>query len=353
MAGRVNLPIRTKVIARWTVEYCRDGGMADANDSKSFEGNLMRVRVSLPALMKKKVLVLVGPTSSGKSALAVNLARTFNGEVISADSRQVYKGLDIGTGKVTKREMKGVPHHLLDVVSPKKMFTARDFVQRAARVIDDITARGKLPIVAGGTGFYIDALVGRIPLPNVDVNQKLRKQLEKKSVDELFSMLKKRDPRRAKTIDRYNKRRLVRALEIAYALGRVPRTAATPRYDALWIGIVPPPKVLEAKIRSRLLARMRRGMVAEATRLYRGGLSLKRMESFGLEYRALAEHLRGTLSRQAMIENLNRDIRRYAKRQLTYWKRNPEIRRFKSPAVTMERVVNKWIRSGGPTRNRT
>src|SRR5580693_2616583 len=129
----------------------------------------------------QKVLVIVGPTASGKSALAVALAKKFKGEIISADSRQVYRGLNIGTGKITKREMRGVPHHLLDVVSPKKIFTAHDFVTHARRAISNIAKRGKLPIIAGGTGFYIDALVGRIVLPDVPVDEKLRARLEKKS----------------------------------------------------------------------------------------------------------------------------------------------------------------------------
>src|SRR3989344_2993718 len=163
---------------------------------------------------KQKVLIIVGPTSSGKSALAVELARRFNGEVISADSRQVYKGLDIGTGKVTKREMRGVRHHLLDVASPKRVFTAHDFAERARAAIEDIASRGKLPVIAGGAGFYIDAFVGRIVLPEAPANAALRARLETKTAARLFALLKKKDPRRAKTIEPRNKRRLIRALEI-------------------------------------------------------------------------------------------------------------------------------------------
>ena len=127
---------------------------------------------------KPHILVLVGPTASGKSGLAIELAKLFDGEVISADSRQVYRGLTIGTGKVTKREMQRIPHHLLDVASPTKTFSADDFVQLAQRAIEDITSRGKLPIITGGTGFYIDSLVGRITLPNVPPNKALRERLE-------------------------------------------------------------------------------------------------------------------------------------------------------------------------------
>ncbi|MDP2648859.1 MAG: tRNA (adenosine(37)-N6)-dimethylallyltransferase MiaA, partial [bacterium] len=227
---------------------------------------------------------MVGPTSSGKSALAVDLARRFVGEVISADSRQVYRGLDIGTGKITKREMRGVPHHLLDVASPKRVFTAADYVRLARRACSGILQNTRIPIVAGGTGFYIDALVGRTSLPDVPVNKKLRMLLDKKTTAQLFALLKKRDPRRAKTIDRHNKHRLIRALEIAHAVGRVPMIELrTQSFDTLWIGIAPPMDKLRADIARRLRARLRRGMVAEAKRLHARGLSYRRMESLGLE----------------------------------------------------------------------
>ena len=167
----------------------------------------------------QKILILVGPTASGKSGLAVELARKFNGEVISADSRQVYKGLDRGTGKVTKREMKGVRHHLLDISSPKRTFSAQDFVDRAARAIEEIRSRGKLPIITGGTGFYIDALTRRIVLSDVAPDPKLRERLTSKDTGILYEMLKKNDPERASAMDtpseRNNKVRLIRALEIA------------------------------------------------------------------------------------------------------------------------------------------
>jgi len=299
---------------------------------------------------KQKVLVIVGPTSSGKSALAVALARKFNGEVISADSRQVYRGLDIGTGKITKREMKGIPHHLLDVASPKKTFSADDYMKLARKKIVDISSRGKLPIVAGGTGFYIDTLVGRVALPNVPPNPKLRAQLDKKSAAQLFAMLKKRDPRRAKLMntpsERNNKVRLIRALEISYALGRVPMFDLRSRtYDALWMGIAPPIDKLEKKITIRLFARIGRSMITEAKRLHKAGLSYKRMEELGLEYRALASLLQGRITQEQMIEELNHAIRRYAKRQIVYWKRNKDIVWFKEPKMfRISKAVRGWLK---------
>ena len=196
-------------------------------------------------MTKQKLLIIVGPTSSGKSALAVKLAKKFDGEVISADSRQVYRGLNIGTGKITKRERRGIHHHLLDEVKPHRIFTAHDFIVRARASIVDISARGKLPIICGGTGFYIDALLGRIVLPDVPLNAKLRASLEKQSAAQLFATLQKRDPRRAKTIDHHNKRRLIRALEIAAALGHSPNISGLRNhYISLWIGIRPDDEIL-------------------------------------------------------------------------------------------------------------
>ncbi len=277
-----------------------------------------------------KVVVIVGPTASGKSAYAVKLAKKIRGEVISADSRQVYKGLDIGTGKITKKEMRGVPHHMLDVVSPKKVFTANDFVTQGRRAIEEILQRGKVPIICGGTGFYIDTLLGRIAVPKVPPNPKLRKILEKKTVAQLFAILKKLDSRRARDIDAKNPVRLIRAIEIARALGHVPRSNPDPLpYPVEWIGIQMPETKLRARIHKRLHARMKSGMLAEARRLHNpptgGGLSYKRMHALGLEYRYLALFLQKKLSKQNMLAELEKDIWRYARRQMGYWRRNKEI----------------------------
>lgn len=275
----------------------------------------------------QKVIVIVGPTASGKSSLAVKLAKKLKGEVISADSRQVYTGLDIGTGKITKKEMQGVPHHLLDVASPKKVFTANEYVELGRAALEDVIARGKTPIICGGTGFYIDALLGRIALPAVPPNPKLRAQLAKKSAAQLFAQLKKLDPRRAKDIDANNPVRLIRAIEIAKTLGKVPAAKPTPLpYAIEWIGIRPDEKKLRAKIHTRLLDRMKSGMLREAQKLHKAGLSYKRMDQLGLEYRYLALLMQKKISKAEMLEKLENEIWQYAKRQLTYFKKNTDIR---------------------------
>lgn len=279
--------------------------------------------------LKPKVIVVLGQTSTGKSDIAVMLARKFNGEVISADSRQIYKGLDLGTGKITKKEMKGVPHHLLDVANPKKVFAVTDFKILAEKKIKEILARGKTPIIAGGTGFYIDAVVSGIVFPEVLPNEKLRKTLEKKTPEELFIILQKLDKARAKTIDKHNKVRLVRAIEIAKALGKVPKAKnKAPLYQFIQIGLYLPEDLLKEKINTRLLARIKKGMFKEAQSLHVKGLTWKRMEELGLEYRYMALCLQKKITKEEMREELKTKIYQYAKRQKTWFKRDPQIHWF-------------------------
>lgn len=281
-----------------------------------------------------KLIAVVGPTASGKSDLAVKIAKKIGGEIISADSRQVYRGLDIGTGKITTREMRTIPHHLLDVASPKHAFTVAQYKKLTDRAITDIAKRGKIPILCGGTGFYIQAVVDNISLPDVAPDKKLRATLAKKSTSDLFAILKTLDPRRAKEIDAKNPHRLIRAIEIARALGRVPLNKKTSSpYETLFIGIALPDKELRHRIRARLGARMRQGMLAEAKRLHRQGLSWRRMEELGLEYRYLARHLQGNLTKETMLAELETAIWHYAKRQKTWFKRDTRINWF-SPAQT-------------------
>src|SRR3989344_2037541 len=277
----------------------------------------------------KKVLVIVGSTASGKSALAIRLAKKFNGEIISADSRQVYKGLDIGTGKVTKKEMHGIPHHMLDVADPKKQFSASEYKNLADPTLRHIAVRDKLPIVVGGTGFYIDTLTNTVTLTDVGPNQTLRKNLGKKNAKELFKILQKKDPRRAKSIDQYNKVRLIRALEIVEALGHVPKCqpATSTPYRFVYIGLKPAKKDLDEKIYQRFVARIP-GIIRESKKLHNKGLTYKRMHELGLEYRYIAMYLQSKITKEEMVMRLNIKIRQYAKRQMTWFKRNKKIRWF-------------------------
>ncbi|MEK7186768.1 MAG: tRNA (adenosine(37)-N6)-dimethylallyltransferase MiaA [Patescibacteria group bacterium] len=294
-------------------------------------------------MKKAKVLVMVGPNASGKSDLAVRLAKKFNGEIISADSRQVYKGLDIGSGKITKKEMAGVRHHLLDVAGPKTRFSADDFKRLGQEALRLIIVKRKLPIIVGGTGFYIDVLTGKVLLPDVPPNKLLRGKLNKLSKEKLFEMLKKRDPARAKTIDKHNKVRLVRALEIVKALGKVP-TLGHPMskwspYSFVYIGLSPHNS--EKRIHARLLKRLPR-IIRECRKLHKQGLSYKRMHELGLEYRFTSMYLKGEIVKKELMEKLNIAIRQYAKRQMTWFKRNKKIKWF-NPNETSK--IIKYLRN--------
>lgn len=277
----------------------------------------------MSAAPQQKLVAVLGPTASGKTALAVQLAQQFDGEVISADSRQVYRGLDIGTGKVIPEEMDGIPHHLIDICDPTQVYTASDFVRGADEAISDISERGKLPILAGGTFFYVEALLGTKTLAAVPPNETLRAALEEKTNEELVAELEAKDPARAETIDTKNRRRLIRALEVVEALGSVPSNQGAQRYDTLLIGIDMPQDVLDERIRTRLLSRFEEGMVKEACGLHENGLSFERMETLGLEYRYMARHLKGDLTYEELVPILEQKIRQYAKRQLT-WLRKME-----------------------------
>jgi tRNA dimethylallyltransferase len=276
----------------------------------------------------QKIIAVVGPTASGKSGLAVEIAKKFDGEIISADSRQVYVGLNIGTGKITEKEMAGVPHHLLDVANPKNRFTVSTYKELADKTISEILSRGKLPIICGGTGFYIDAVTKNILLPDVAVNTKLREKLSKKTSLQLFEILRKSDLERAQKIGQHNKIRLIRALEIIATLGKIPPVKTEPKYEVLSIGIKINKEVLKKKIYARLVSRIKQGMIGEAKKLHEKGLPWKRMEELGLEYRALALHLSGEISKQEMIDRLNQEIYKYSKRQAQWWKMDQNIQWF-------------------------
>jgi len=278
-------------------------------------------------MVERKLVVILGTTSSGKTDLAIKLARRFKGEVVSADSRQVYRGLNLGTGKVTKKEMRGVPHHLLDVASPRQRFDVVRYRSLAHKAIHQIQDKDKLPILCGGTGFYIQAVIDNPSLPQVKPDWRLRQKLTRKSLSELARLLKKLDPRRAKQIDLRNPRRVIRALEILLkSKTPVPPLRKKPLpYPVLIIGLRVEAKTLNKKIRERLRQRLSKGLVAEVYRLRQNGLSWSKLESFGLEYRWVSRYLQEQITKTALVAGLAKAIEDYAQRQMVWFKRDKRI----------------------------
>ena len=273
------------------------------------------------------LIAVVGTTASGKSELAIQLAERLAGEIVSADSRQVYRGLDIGSGKVTPAERARVPHHLLDVADVRQRFTVAAYQRLAFAAIEDIWRRGRQPLLVGGSGLYIRAVVDNPDYPAVPPQAGLRRQLEQTPLPELVTQLRALDPVGARDIDLRNPRRVVRALEVTVATGepfsRQRRTSES-RVDALQLGLTWPREALRRRIESRVDARLP-GIVDEARRLLDRGVPAARLVELGLEYRFMTRYLLGELSEVEATTGLKRAIYQFARRQLTWFRRDPRI----------------------------
>jgi len=260
------------------------------------------------------ILCVAGPTASGKSARAIELALEHNGEIISVDSRQVYRMLDIGTEKLSVPEMHGIPHHLIDIRDPKETYSAGDFAHDAAQLIEDMRSRGKRPILAGGTHFYFDALLYGLP-EGAPKDEELRASLEARSEADLMREIQERDPRRAERIDPMNKRRLVRALEIINEHGAVPeRDQKTARYTVEWVILNPDRDELRERIERRLVDALARGLIDEVRRV-REYVGDTRLNELGLEYRIIGEYLRGEREENSLLATLSSKVWHYARHQ--------------------------------------
>ena len=301
--------------------------------------------------MKNKLIVILGPTASGKTDLSLKLAKKYNGEVVSADSRQVYKGLNIGSGKITKKEMCGIPHWLLDVANPKTRFTVAQYQKLALKAIKDIQRKNKIPFLVGGTGFYIQSVVDGIIIPEIKPDWKLRKKLEKLSNEELFKKLEKLDPKRAKSIDKQNPRRLIRALEIVLKTKKpvptINRDRVSIGFEVLEIGITKSPAELKKLIKKRLLKRLKNNAVVNEVKKLHKTLSWKRLEEFGLEYRFVAQYLQNKITYQEMLDKIQKESEHFAKKQMTWFKRDKRIHWIKNYNQALA-LINKFVKSPPP-----
>ena len=275
----------------------------------------------------QKLVVILGTNASGKSELGIRLARRFGGEIVSADSRQVYRGLDLGSGKITPAQAGGIRHHLIDVAEVAETYSLAQYQPAAYRAIDAIAKAGRLPFLVGGTGLYLSAIVEGYELVDVPPNAALRAELEGMAIPQLVERLEQCDPEAARRIDQSNRRRLIRAVEVGVAgRGHAAAHQRCPRYDCLQLGLTWPREILVNRIEARLRQRLTEGMIEEVAGLRARGVSDVRLEKLGLEYRYLARYLRGELrSLDELRTELGIAIRQFAKEQLTWFRRDRRI----------------------------
>ena len=295
---------------------------------------------------KTKIICVVGATASGKTDLAVKLAKAVDGEIISADSMQVYKNMPIATAVATKEEQDGVPHHLVEFLDTDQTFSVADFVERAKVLIDEITARGRVPIVAGGTGLFVDSLVKNISFSQVGSNAEIRNELAEKSNEELFEKLVELDPKSAEDIHPNNRKRVIRALELC--MSGTSKTEQNENsmlidspYDALYIGIgYQDRQKLYDRINKRVDLMLDAGLENEARQML-GKQGLTARQAIG--HKELQPYIDGNITLDEAVEGLKRETRRYAKRQLTWFRRNENINWFYADEMSRDELVEKAV----------
>ena len=282
---------------------------------------------------KPKVVVICGPTASGKTSLSIELAKRINGEIISSDSMQIYKNMDIGTAKPTVNEMQGIKHYLLDFVEPNQRYSVAEFKNDAEKAIDEILAKGKTPIVVGGTGLYIDSLIYGIEYPSFELDEEYRKELEelvnKQGLEKLYEKAKEIDPQAMEKISPNDQKRILRVLEIYHATGKTKTEQEKEsrkngvKYDYKVFAINMDREKLYERINKRVDIMIEKGLIAEVENL------LKKYDKFptamqGLGYKEVVEYLQGKTTKEEMIEKIKQESRRYAKRQITWFKKNKQ-----------------------------
>ena len=301
--------------------------------------------------MKQKVIAVIGPTASGKTALSVEIAKRFGGEIISADSMQIYKYMDIATAKPTEDEKQGIPHHLMDFVEPSESFSVARFCELAAKAINDIADREKLPVIAGGTGLYVDSLLNGMQFENQQINQVLRTslsmELQEKGIDHMLDVIRAFDPASAERLSvERNPKRIIRCIEV-YRLTGTTQTELNELqqrndapYDTLKIGLSALDReYLYDRIDRRVDLMMENGLLEEARRFYDGDFGSTASAAIG--YKELLPYLKGEQELEICVGNLKRATRRYAKRQQTWFKRDPAVHWFNIDELSLEDIKSK------------
>ncbi len=291
--------------------------------------------MELNKAQKKPLVILVGPTAVGKTAASIGLAKALNGEIISGDSMQIFKGLDIGTAKITKAEMDGVPHYMIDIKEPTENFSAAEFKDRVDALIDDITSRGKLPLIVGGTGFYVNGVLYDYHFGEADVDEDYRKELadylEVHGKEALWQLLNERDAKSAERLHANDVKRVMRALEVLHVTG-IPASMRQNevdkkemRYNAVYLGLSMPRDVLYERINRRVDIMMEEGLEEETRRALSSGVSEDALSMTSLGYRQMIQYFNGEISLEKAVELIKRDTRHFAKRQLTWFRHDPNI----------------------------
>ena len=294
--------------------------------------------------MKNKVIVIVGPTASGKSGVAVEVAKKINGEIVSADSMQIYREMNIGTAKVTEEEMQGVKHYLIDVVEPNEEFSVAKYKVLAEEAIDEIIEKNKTPIVVGGTGLYVNTLVNGVELTEEKDNDAIRRQLEKRyeieGIEKLYHELESIDPESAMKIDKNNTRRVIRALEIYHNTGKTKsqldkESLKEVKYDYKMFGILTDKEELHKRINYRVDKMIDDGLINEVESL-RNRYKFSKTALQGIGYKEVIKFLDNKISKEEMIELIKQETRKYAKRQMTWFKRDIRIQWYSLDKIVDE-----------------
>lgn len=285
---------------------------------------------------REKLVVILGPTAVGKTAMSIQLAKRFSGEIISGDSMQIYRGMDIGTAKITKEEMEGIPHHLIDIKNPDESFSAYEFQQLVRRKITEITTRNSLPMIVGGTGLYIQSVIYDYQFiddsRDDSIRNKLYKRFEDEGIGPLFAELKKIDPQAAENIHPNNERRVIRALEIYYTTGetmteRKEKQQRELLYDVVLIGLTMDRDVLYKRINKRVDLMVEQGLVEEAKSFYDKGLrNVQSTQAIG--YKELFDYFDGNITLDEAINQIKKNTRHFAKRQLTWFRNKMDVNWF-------------------------